>query len=109
MILQQHKRVIPVVIKVGDAVMVQVPERNFKLALKFVGPRLVVGEKHGNKFEVLDPFLQTLNVIHNDRLKKTRVTVPQLAACAQLPKTYSPTNIPPASVPTHTYNLRAKR
>ena len=101
MILQQHKRAIPVIIAVGDTVMFQVPDRSSKLAPKFVGPRLVVGEKHGNKFEVLDSFLQTLNVIHSDRLKKIRVTAPQLAACAQLPKTYWPTNIPPASVPTH--------
>lgn len=94
MILQQHKCAIPVVIKVGDADMVQITERNFKLAPKFV-------EKHVNKFEVFDPFLQTLNVIQSDRLKKTRVAVPQLAECVQLPKTYSLTNLPPASVPTH--------
>ncbi len=38
---QQHRRSSPVNIRVGESVMVQVPERNSKLALKFVGPRLV--------------------------------------------------------------------
>ena len=52
MISQQHRRASPVNIKVGDSVMVRVPERNAKLAPKFVGPRLVVNKLHGHKFQV---------------------------------------------------------
>ena len=55
----------------GDTVMVRVPERNSKLSPKFVGPRLVVEKVQGNKFELFDPWLNTLEVVHNDRLKKT--------------------------------------
>ncbi len=37
--------------------MVQIPNRNSKLDPKFVGPRLVVKQLHGNKFDILDPWL----------------------------------------------------
>ncbi len=37
--LQQHKRAAPVSLKVGDFVMLRVPERNSKLSPKFAGPR----------------------------------------------------------------------
>ncbi len=40
--LQQHKRAAPVSLKVGDFVMLRVPERNSKLSPKFVGPRQIV-------------------------------------------------------------------
>ncbi len=39
---QQLRRSSSVTIKVGDSVMVRVPERSSKLSAKFVGPRLVV-------------------------------------------------------------------
>ena len=71
---QQHKRATPVTLKAGYTVMVQVPARDSKLAPKFVGPRLIVREGNGNKFEVFDPFLNTVDTIHCDRLKKTRAT-----------------------------------
>ena len=72
MSLQQHKRSSPVELQTGDTVMVKVPERRSKLSPKFVGPRLITKQLHGNKFEVFDPWLNTLQVIHSDRLKKTK-------------------------------------
>ncbi len=42
MCLQQHKRAAPVSLKVGDFVMLRVPDRNSKLSTKFVGPRQIV-------------------------------------------------------------------
>ena len=68
---QQHRRSSPITIKAGDSVMVKVPERNSKLSPKFVGPRLVTKQMTGNKFEVFDPWLNTVEVVHSDRLKKT--------------------------------------
>ena len=79
MITQQHKRATPVAIKVIDTVMIQVPTRASKLASKFVGPHLVVGEKHSNKVEVYDPFLKTVNISQSDRLKKMHATDANLA------------------------------
>ncbi len=51
--------------------MVRVPEKSSKLSAKFVGHRLVVKQLHGNRFQLLDPWLNTLEVIHSDRLKRT--------------------------------------
>ncbi|MPC51311.1 hypothetical protein E2C01_045156 [Portunus trituberculatus] len=68
---QQHRHSSPVTTKVGDSVMVRVPERYSKLSPKFVGPRLVVKQINENKFELFDPWLNTLEVVHNNRLKKT--------------------------------------
>ncbi len=68
---QQLRRSSPVTIKVGDSVMVRVPERSSKLSAKFVGPRLDVKQLHDNKYELLDPWSNTLEVIHSDRLKRT--------------------------------------
>ena len=112
MMAQQHKRATPVTLKVGDTVMVQVPARDSKLAPKFVGPRLIVREGNGNKFEVFDPFLNTVDTIHCDRLKKTRATDAKLANCAYTPNDLPPA-VPPASSatkqrPTHSYNLRSR-
>ena len=113
MMAQQHKRATPVTLKVGDAVMVQVPTRDSKLAPKFVGPRLIVREGNGNKFEVFDPFLNTVDTIHCDRLKKTRATDVKFADYA-----YEPYNLPPpvpstsstnTQQPTRRYNLRSRK
>ena len=115
MMLQQHKRATPVAIKVGDTVMVQVPNRESKLAPKFVGPRLVVREGHGNKFVVLDPFLNSVDTIHSDRLKKTRATDPKLAEYAYVLSNPSPSSStsnatsPTNTNPSHKYNLRSRR
>ncbi len=51
--------------------MVRVPERSSKLSTKLVGPRLVVKQVQGNKSELLDPWLNTLEVVHSNRLKRT--------------------------------------
>ncbi len=109
MMAQQHKRATPINIQKGDTVMVQVPMRNSKLAPKFVGPRQVVGERQGNKFEVWDPYLDVTEVIHSDRLKKTRAIDLKLTTDAYVPKN------PPSSSPSsnntniqHRYNLRSR-
>ncbi len=54
MCLQQHKRAAPVSLKVGDFVILRAPERNSKLSPKFVGPRQVVRQLGGHKFEIYD-------------------------------------------------------
>ncbi len=46
----QHKSTTPVTLQVRDFVMVQVPERESKLSLKFLGPRSVMHKSEGNKF-----------------------------------------------------------
>ena len=107
MMAQQHKHAIPINIRKGDTVMVQVPTRDSKLAPKFVGPRLVVGQKQGNKFEVWDPLLDVREVMHSDRLKKTHATDPKLTNNAYVPMDSSspPTN---HTNPKHQYNLRSR-
>ncbi len=52
MCLQQHKRDAPVSLKVGDFVILWVPERNSKLSPKFVGPRQIVRQIGSHKFEL---------------------------------------------------------
>ena len=115
MIAKQHKSAEQVTIKAGDTVMVRLPERSSKLSPKFVGPRLVVRRLHGNKFEVHDPFLNTVEVVHNDRLKKTRAQ-PQtgLVDCAdtdnaivRTPNTASDVTRD-SPVISHRYNLRSR-
>ncbi len=88
--------------------MVQAPTRDSKLAQKFVGPRLVVGERLGNKFEVWDPFLDVKEIVQSDRLKKTRVIDLKLTNHANVPKDPSP-SLPPTTTNTrHRYNLRSR-
>ncbi len=70
MFLQQHKRAAPVSLKVGDFVMLRVPERNSKLSLKFGGPRHIVRQL-GQKFEICDLILNAYEIVHADNLKKT--------------------------------------
>ena len=103
MMAQQHKRAVPVQIQVGDNVMVQAPIRNSKLAPKFFGPRLVVSRLHGNKFGVLDPVQNTTEIVHSDRLKKTRAQT-DTGDCADLPTDNSANS----TNPPHTYNLRSR-
>ncbi len=107
MMAQQHKRATPINIRKGDTVMVQVPTRDSKLAQKFVGPQLVVGERLGNKFEVWDPFLYVKEIVHSDRLKKTRVIDLKLTNHANVPK--DPSSPPTTTTNTkHHYNLRSR-
>ena len=110
---QQHKRSSPIHIQPGDSVMVRVPERSSKLSPKFVGPRLVTKHVSVNKFEIFDPLLHTLEVVHCDRLKKTNarpdlslVDTATLSGATRLGTDMSSpsTNTPP----THNYNLRPR-
>ncbi len=71
MCLQQHKRAAPVSLRVGDSVMLQIPERNSKLSPKFVGPRQIVRQLGGHTFEIYDLILNAYEIVHADRLKKT--------------------------------------
>ena len=71
MCAQQNFRFTPVTLKVGDSVMIRVPERNSKLSSELMGPRIIVQQLKGNMVELLDPCFNTLNVVHNDRLKRT--------------------------------------
>ncbi|MPC53725.1 hypothetical protein E2C01_047624 [Portunus trituberculatus] len=106
---QQHRRSSPVTTKAGFSVMVRIPERNSQLSPKFVGPCLVVKQINENKFDLFDSWLNTLEVVHNDRLKKTSVK-PDLAlvkstklgTATRLDSSNSQTNT------THSYNLRSR-
>ena len=115
---EQHKRASPVNIRVGESVMVKVPERNSKLSPKFVGPRLVVKQLQGHKFEIFDPWLNTVEVIHSDRLKKTDakpnvdlVSTARLDSATRLNRISSqPGEADQQTQPvpkTHSYNLRS--
>lgn len=108
MMQQQHKRATPITFKVGDMVMVQAPPRESKLSPKFMGPRLIVSEGNGNKFAVFDPALNTVEMVHSDRLKITKASDPALDSRTCIPSNNPPTTaIPPTSHPTHSYNLRS--
>ena len=109
---QQHRRSSPVTLKVGDTVMMKVPERNSKLSPNFVGPRLVVREVSQNKFELLDPVLNTLDVVHVDRLKKVNANTDlSLVEAAKRCDTtrLDTTNSNSNTKPSHSYNLRSQR
>ncbi len=72
MCLQQHKRAAPVALKVGDFVMLRVPERHYsKLSPKFVGPRQIVRQLGGHKFELYELIFNSYEIVHSGRLKKT--------------------------------------
>ncbi len=55
--------------------MVQVPDRQSKLAPKFFGRRLLVNQIQPHRYEFFDPWLNTIEVVHSDRIKKTGVKV----------------------------------
>ncbi len=71
MCLQQHKCAAPVSVKVGDFVMLRVPERNSKLSPKFKGPRQIFRQLGGHKFEIYDLIFNAYEIVHADRLKRT--------------------------------------
>ncbi len=102
---QQHRRSSPVIIKVGDSFMVRVPEKSSKLSSKFVGPRLVVKQIQGNKSQLLDPWLNTLEIIHSDRLKMTSAK-PDLALVEKV-NLCDATRLETDSSKLHSYNLRS--
>ena len=86
--------------------MIRVPERHSKLFKKFVGPRLIVQKLKGNKFEILDPWLNKLDVVHIDRLKRT-IAKPDLTA-VDIARKCTATRQDNAKLPptlSHTYNL----
>ena len=86
--------------------MVRVAERNAKLAPIFVAPRLVLNKLHGHKFQVLDPLLNTLEVLHCDHLKQTAVRPNlDLVDTAYLSRATQVGNY--QSVSPHGYNLRS--
>lgn len=113
MAIQQHRRSSPVNIRVGESVMVQVPDRQSKLAPKFVGPRLVVNQIQPHRYELFDPWLNTIEVVHSDRIKQTGVKVDlDLVTTARLDKAtrLNDTHSQPAQQqdkPSHSYNLRS--
>ncbi len=71
MCLQQHRRAAPVSLKVVDFVMLRVLERHSKLSPKFVGPRQIIRQLGGHKFELYDVIFNSYEIVHSDRLKKT--------------------------------------
>ena len=75
MIIKQHKHAKPIALNVGDAVMLQEPERNSKLSAKFSGPFRIISKEAGNKFKIWKPNAQIADVVHADRLKKTQINV----------------------------------
>ena len=112
---QQHRRSSPVNIRVGESVMVKVPERNSKLAPKFVGPRLVVKQVQPHRFELFDPWLNTVEVVHSDRIKKTGakldldlVSTARLDTATRLPGTTTQHG-QPQHQKSHSYNLRSSK
>ncbi|MPC66110.1 hypothetical protein E2C01_060254 [Portunus trituberculatus] len=73
---QQHHRAAPITFIAGDTVIVEAPPRESKLSPKFMDPRLIVSEGNGHKFAVFVPALNTVEMVHCDRLKKTKASDP---------------------------------
>ena len=73
-----------------------------------MGPRLIVKQLQGNKFELFDPLLNTLETVHSDRLKGTNVKPNvDLAATAKLCDATRLDMASSQTIPKHTYNLRS--
>ncbi len=112
MCLQQHKRAAPVSLKVGDFVMLRVPERNSKLSPKFVGPRQIIRQLGFHKFEIYDLILNAYEIVHVDRLKKTSAQpeVPDSTLAESANTAVSPQPDDVLSIfPSQDYNLRPRR
>lgn len=106
MMAQQHKRATPVTIQVGDTVKIRQPDRISKLSPKFSGPCSVVRQLHGNKFEVHDPLLNTVEIIHSDRLVKTNAQI-NSSSESTAPNQVTNQNTNKTSK-KHRYNLRSR-
>ncbi len=112
---QQQRRSSPVNIRVGESVMVQVPDRQSKLAPKFVGQRPVVNQIQPHRYELFDPWLNTIEVVHSDRIKKTDIKVDlDLVTTARIDKATSLKDTSLQSIqqpgkPSHSYNLRSRK
>ncbi len=50
--------------------MVKAPDRRSKLAPKFVGQRQVVSHIQPHRYELFDKWLNAIEVVHGDRIKK---------------------------------------
>ncbi len=79
---------------------------------KFVGPRQIVRQLAGNKFELYDLIFNSYEIVHSDRLKKTDAqpevldsTLVEPARTASLPQPDDALSI----FPPHDYNLRPRR
>ncbi len=63
-------------------------------------------EGDGNKYEVLDPFLNTVEIIHSDWLKKTTASDSVLDKYKYIPSNPSLLASLTSTHSTHNYNLR---
>ncbi len=112
MCFQQHKRAAPVSLKVGDFVVLRVPERNSKLSPKFVGPRQIVRQLGGHKFEIYDLIFNAYEIVHADKLTRTSALpeVPDSTLTESANTAVSPQPDDVLSIfPSHDYNLRPRR
>ena len=105
---KQHKIAAPIELKAGDKVMVLASERRSKLSPKFIGPRVIVKQLHGNKFEVLDPLTNTTQHIHNDHLKRTDTPLPTTNPARTQTQSLPKADDQGKSSPTHSYSLRQR-
>ena len=89
--------------------MVRLLERNYKLSPKAVGPSKVIRQLHGNKFEVHDSLLNSVEIVHCNQFIKTEAFAdPSLVHCAQLDKANTAPNVNIFTNTTHEYNLRTR-
>ena len=105
---RQHETATPVSFAIDDVVFKSAPERQSKLNTKFTGPFLIQEKLMGNKFKIFDPSLQTSEIVHADRLKKSDVrvtTTSPLPLSPVLPTSVSSSISLPSSSP---YYLRSR-
>ena len=109
---RQHKNATPIILDVGDIVMVQESERTNKLHPKFSGPYIITSQAFGNAFELLNPERKTVQIVHNDRLKKTNLDIGMTLDEAKdvvyeilMQCTHKEHG---TAKPTHQYNLRSR-
>ena len=109
---KQHKYAAPIILDVGDVVMVQESDRTNKLHPRFSGPYIITSRAYGNAFELLDPDKRTLQIVHNDRLKKTNLdvgmTLDEAKDIAYNILMQCKHTTPQTTTPTHQYNLRSR-
>ncbi len=101
---KQHKRATAVPFRVGDNVMVQLPERQCKLEPKFRGPYTITAHWGGNRSGIFVPEKGLTEVVHSNRLKMTRAEHESYhsASAMEVSARDSPsTSTSPTSPPTH--------
>ena len=104
MIARQYLTATPVSLGVGDTVFKASPLRQSKLESKFSGPYLITESLSGNKLKIFDPSLNISEIVHVDRLKKSRVPIPTSDNVMPQSPPVSHTSVSP----THSYNLRSR-